>query len=372
MDKILDDPVGTTWFDVIDQLDEAVIVLDASRTLRHVNRAARTLLGYEEGQKVGGRCRLTTRGVDCENACPLTFALETGLDRVEDFNTIYHAVDGHAIHLAITVIPVAGDEGEFKGAVEILRPTDPPVGFFLSGTSESSLEMRRRTEELSRTGDDVQIAGEVPACRDVALALHRFSGLPEELFVEWQGSWDDISVWPPGNIYACGEGAASLLDSPRPDGWRAIIGTRSRESAADTAELLELMTVSELADDLSTIILAWVESVSPGTRVSPDALECLVSLARERGLEPLEEILTSATASAGGLVETEHLPVNGARTALVDELLQAENPLAALESKVLQEVLQRYEWRMQDAADRLGISRVTLWRKLKELGIDRP
>ena len=71
-------------------------------------------------------------------------------------------------------------------------------------------------------------------------------------------------------------------------------------------------------------------------------------------------------------MEEEHLPVNGARTVLVDELLQSENPLAALEEKVLREVLERYDWKMQDAADRLGISRVTLWRKLKELNIDRP
>jgi transcriptional regulator of acetoin/glycerol metabolism len=35
-------------------------------------------------------------------------------------------------------------------------------------------------------------------------------------------------------------------------------------------------------------------------------------------------------------------------------------------------VLDRSEWRMQEAADRLGISRVTLWRKLKDHGIERP
>jgi len=38
----------------------------------------------------------------------------------------------------------------------------------------------------------------------------------------------------------------------------------------------------------------------------------------------------------------------------------------------LREVLERSEWRMQEAADRLCISRVTLWRKMKELGIEKP
>ena len=372
MDQKYDDAVGDTWFEVIDQLDEAVIVLDAKRTLRHVNVAARRLLGYETGQSVGGRCRLTTRGVDCEHACPLTFALETGLDRVEDFNTIYHTVDDRAINLAVTVIPINGNDGEFKGAVEILRPTDPPLGFFLSGKSEKTLEMRRQAEAFAQTRADLQIVGEMPACRDVALAVHRFSGLPENLFHQWQGSWDGISAWPPGNIYADENDAASLLESDRPEGWRMIVGTRCNDNAAESIELFELSTVDELGDDLSSVILAWVEKISPRTRVSPTALECLVSLTAERGLGPVEGILVSALEVAGGRLEEEHLPVNGARTVLVDELLQSENPLAALEEKVLREVLERYDWKMQDAADRLGISRVTLWRKLKELNIDRP
>ena len=36
------------------------------------------------------------------------------------------------------------------------------------------------------------------------------------------------------------------------------------------------------------------------------------------------------------------------------------------------EVLDRSGWRMQNAAERLGISRVTLWRKLRDHGIERP
>jgi transcriptional regulator of acetoin/glycerol metabolism len=38
---------------------------------------------------------------------------------------------------------------------------------------------------------------------------------------------------------------------------------------------------------------------------------------------------------------------------------------------VLREVVELCGWRMQEAADRLGISRVTLWRKMKDLGIEK-
>ena len=125
MAGISEDFIGEAWIDVLDRLGEAVIVLDHQRTLRHVNDAARRLLGYEHGQKIGGRCRFTTRGVDCENACPLTFAVDNDLERVEDFATVYHTSDGRALPLRITVIRLTDQSGAFRGAVEILRPTGP-------------------------------------------------------------------------------------------------------------------------------------------------------------------------------------------------------------------------------------------------------
>jgi transcriptional regulator of acetoin/glycerol metabolism len=71
-------------------------------------------------------------------------------------------------------------------------------------------------------------------------------------------------------------------------------------------------------------------------------------------------------------LDEAHLPGDGYGTAWVDEVLREPDPLTALERRVLNEVLQRCGWRMQEAADRLGISRVTLWRKLKDHRIERP
>ena len=47
---------------MLDRLGEAVIVLDHQRILRHVNDAARRLLGYERGQEIGG-VRVVEHGV---------------------------------------------------------------------------------------------------------------------------------------------------------------------------------------------------------------------------------------------------------------------------------------------------------------------
>jgi len=365
-----EDLIGGAWVEVLNQLGEAVIVLDHERTLQHVNDAARRLLGYEHGQRVGGRCKLTTRGVDCENACPLTFALETGLERVEDFATVYHTVDGRAVALRITVIPLTDEGGRFRGAVEILRPTEAKPGFFLAGSSAAADALRERVAALARQRADVCLVGEAPTCRDVARAMHRYSGMPDNLFRTWDGSWDGISPWPPGTMYASGDGVASLFDGIRPEGWRVVIGG-THTAEASSFEELELPSVEELEEDLVKMIMAWIEELSPRTRVSRAALERLARVVRDRGFEELERVLTAALAVAGDCVEEEHLPVDGYHTALVDELLKAPKPLAALEERLLREVLERCGWRMQEAAERVGISRVTLWRKMKDLGIEK-
>jgi len=357
---------------VLDQLGEAVIVLDDQRTLHHVNDVARRLLGYERGQKLGGRCRLTTRGIDCENACPLTFALEAGMDRVEDFAATYHTKDGRALSLSVTVIPFRSEEGEFRGAVEILRPTVPQPGFFMAGSSEAVRALRERVTALADTGSSVLIIGEPPACRDVAGALHRFSGMPGQLFQVWTGSWDQINPWPPGTVYAFGDQVTSLLESKCAEGWRVVVGARSAHDSDPSFEVLDLPPLEDLADDLPRMIGAWLEEIAPRKTVEPAVLDRLSRMARDRGLSEIEGVLMSAVAAASDRIEECHLPADGYHTAFVDELLRAANPLAALEEHVLREVLERCGWRMQEAAERVGISRVTLWRKMKDLGIDRP
>ncbi len=363
--------LGSGWLQVLDQLNEAVIVLDHERVLRHVNHAARRLLGYEKGQPIGGRCRLTTRGIDCENACPLTFALETGLSKVQDFATVYHTVDGRALHLDVTVIPLVADEGEFRGAVEILRPNTPQPGFFTCGLSDTAADLQRRAAELAGREGDLVLVGEAPSCHDVARTIHRFSGLPDDLFTVWNGAWSDAAPWPPGTVYAYGVGMLSEVEASRPEGWRIVVGMPTGERNSDGHEVWELPPLDDLSDDLGRMIGAWVDELAPGKSVSAAALEQLVSIASGNGLEELERTLQIALAAASDRVDVHHLPENGSRTVLVDELLKTGDPLAALEEKVLREVVERCGWRMQEAADRLGISRVTLWRKMKDLGIEK-
>lgn len=367
--------LAARWSDVLQRVNDAVLVLDHQRILRFVNPPARRLLGYAEDQAIGGRCRLTTKGVDCENACPLTFALERDVEQVDNFATVYRTKDGRAVPLTVTVIPLRDDQGNFLGAVEILRPRDPDPGFFLTGSSLTVSALRARLVRHSRGRGHLILVGERPACRDVGRAIHRFADLPNELFEVWRGSWESTPSWPPGTMYADGESATTLLQSDPPDGWRIVAGVAPGDQPLDghlPAEVVELPQVDELRDDLALMVIAWANAMAPGITVSPGALQRLGRLACGSGLEGLEKALVAAVAAADGRIEDEHLPGDGYTSHLVDELLQTENPLAALEGRLITEVLHRSDWRMQEAADRLGVSRVTLWRKLKDHGIERP
>jgi PAS domain S-box-containing protein len=374
--EVLQEVLGAAWPVVLEHLDDAVLVLDSRRILLFVNDRARRLLGYDEDQPVGGRCRLTTRGVDCENACPLTFALQGDIERVEDFTTVYHARDGSPVPLKVTVIPLQDGDGAFRGAVEILRPTDPDPGFVLVGRSESADRLRQRISATARSSNHLMLVGEELVCADVARAIHRFSGVAESLFHHWPGSWGDITPWPPGTVFAHGEDAHSALAVEAPPGWRVIVGVAEsvdgNEGAVVECELVELPTASDLGGDLPLVVAGWLKSLAPGVEASPGALDRLCRMARDLGFDRLQPLLSAALAAAGDRIEESHIPTDGYRTAFVDELLQEPNPLAALEGRLVREVLERSGWRMQEAAERLGISRVTLWRKLKDHGIDRP
>jgi transcriptional regulator with PAS, ATPase and Fis domain len=378
--SLLQTLVGASLPLLLQQLDQAVLVIDRDRNLRFMNDRARQLLGYDEDQEISGRCRNTTRGTDCLGACPLTYALESDLDRIEDFSTVYRTRDDRPVPLRVTVVPLRTAEGELTGSVEILRPAEADPGFFLCGRSEAAGRLRRRLAELARTGGHIGIIGPPPVLPDVARAVHRLSGVCDDLLHAWDGSWSRLPEWPPGTLLLrCCDVEAAL---PARQGWRLIISapdtTAADEVGLEPMTWVELPSVDELGPDLPFIVAAWVRRLGPHVQPTPGAVERLCSLARERGLVQLERVLTRAVAAVGegelgeAVIEVEDEdPDRGFAVAVEDEVLASDRPLLALERCLLREILTQCEWRMQEAADRLGISRVTLWRKLRDHGIER-
>ena len=54
---------------------------------------------------------------------------------------------------------------------------------------------------------------------------------------------------------------------------------------------------------------------------------------------------------------------------MISNVLDNPEPLKALEREMIRQVLHETQWKYNECARKLKVSRTTLWRKMKELGL---
>ncbi len=110
-------------------------------------------------------------------------------------------------------------------------------------------------------------------------------------------------------------------------------------------------------------------------RLSPDTLRVLLSYDWPGNVRELENALEFAVAvCAGQTIQPEDLPrelLTPARDDGRAPRARTAGESADVERKRLRHALERHQWRRDDAAAELGMSRTTLWRKMRELGLAR-
>jgi PAS domain S-box-containing protein len=109
--------------------------------------------------------------------------------------------------------------------------------------------------------------------------------------------------------------------------------------------------------------------------ISHKAMDILMSYDYPGNIRELENIIEHAFVCCNGnTILMEHLPkeILQADADLLEKVDSREGSLGAMEKELILRLLDRHEWRYKDVSERLGISRTTLWRKLKELGIQKP
>ncbi len=146
---------------------------------------------------------------------------------------------------------------------------------------------------------------------------------------------------------------------------------------------IELPPLRERREDIEPIarylLLRVGERGGRALRFSPDALRALLSYAWPGNVRELENALEFAvTVSQGQTVRAEDLPpeVSAARPVAPEAaraLPPAGDPAAGREElrAAVVRALDRSRWRVAEAARALGISRSTLWRRMRELGVSR-
>jgi DNA-binding NtrC family response regulator len=147
---------------------------------------------------------------------------------------------------------------------------------------------------------------------------------------------------------------------------------------------IELPPLRERREDiepLATYLLARVAArQGRALRFSPDALRALLDYGWPGNVRELENALEYAVAVCKGqTILPEDLPAElqqeGALASSVD--LPTVDPEGELrpsraEVQVLKQALEAHRWRRVEAARALGISRATLWRRMREAGLQGP
>jgi PAS domain S-box-containing protein len=139
---------------------------------------------------------------------------------------------------------------------------------------------------------------------------------------------------------------------------------------------LRVPPLRDRADDVALLaerFLSRVRGRGAGARgVSPEALRALRGYPWPGNVRELQNAIEyAALQAAGGDLHVEHLPpdVREGGAAATRAAAAPDRPSAADERDALVEALERSGWNRTRAAEALGVSRVTVWKRMKRHGI---
>ena len=130
---------------------------------------------------------------------------------------------------------------------------------------------------------------------------------------------------------------------------------------------IQVPPLRERVGDIEPLAYFFLQQADPALRLSPEAVEVLQRHPWPGNVRELRNCMIRAAAMAGGgVVEPAHLgPIAAHRPVLV---ARRQGTIGALERELIQSALNETGGHQQRAASMLGISRRTLYRKLKAYG----
>ena len=125
--------------------------------------------------------------------------------------------------------------------------------------------------------------------------------------------------------------------------------------------------------DRRELIEQLLAGLSSGLRLSDEARDCLLKHAWPGNVRQLLNALRQAVALAeDAVIELADLPEELQERATLSKPTALEQQVEDVEARHLLEVLRRERWNMSAAAQAAGVSRSTLYRKMKRYGIVQP
>ncbi len=138
------------------------------------------------------------------------------------------------------------------------------------------------------------------------------------------------------------------------------------------AERISIPPLRSRHEDLAALAVELLgEQVGPPRAISPEAVEVLASYTWPGNIRELRVVLTRCAL----LAVRENIAAGDLRLLLATGAVGVEGrgaPLADLERLHIEAMLVRFHWHQGRAAEALGISTKTLYRKMREYGFRRP
>ncbi len=140
---------------------------------------------------------------------------------------------------------------------------------------------------------------------------------------------------------------------------------------------IHIPALRERKDDIPLLVKHFIAKFNKEmdmeiSNLSPRTLELLMDYNYPGNIRELEHIMEHAFVRCrGNTIHPEHLPEELRRTDLIEKVMEEEDPLRGLERETILRTLNETDWKLQASAKRLKIGRTTLWRKMKEFGIEK-
>lgn len=140
---------------------------------------------------------------------------------------------------------------------------------------------------------------------------------------------------------------------------------------------IHLPALRERKDDIPLLVRHFIDKFNKEmgreiTNLSPRAMELFMEYNYPGNIRELEHIIEHAFVRCQGkTILPEHLPRELQNVDVIDKAMESDEPLKELERETILRALNEAGWKYQECAKRLKISRTTLWRKMKELDIQK-
>jgi PAS domain S-box-containing protein len=141
---------------------------------------------------------------------------------------------------------------------------------------------------------------------------------------------------------------------------------------------LHCPSLIERREDIPMIVSHFIrQKAGEGSKqisgVTPEVMDILDSYHWPGNVRELRNVIDYAfVLCLGGDIEKHHLPGKIVSKRLSAVVMPAEESCAGSEKDALLNVLRESGWNQSEAARRLSVSRVTVWKRMQKLGIHRP